>query len=69
PSADLHHQGGQNWMPIRGEFWTPIDRPIEASAWGNVAMQLIGLGLIENLAAARIVIEKSVDILNYYPQK
>ncbi|CDZ71203.1 Hypothetical protein, partial CDS, partial [Neorhizobium galegae bv. orientalis] len=25
PSADLHHQGGQNWMPIRGEFWTPID--------------------------------------------
>jgi hypothetical protein len=43
--------------------------PIEASAWGNVAMQLIGLGLIENLAAARIVIEKSVDILNYYPQK
>ncbi|MGO7990233.1 rhamnulokinase [Rhizobium leguminosarum] len=43
--------------------------PIEASAWGNIAMQLIGLGLIENLAAARIVIEKSADILNYYPQK
>lgn len=21
----IRHQGGQNWMPIRGEYWTPID--------------------------------------------
>ncbi|MFB2602800.1 thiamine pyrophosphate-dependent enzyme, partial [Rhizobium phaseoli] len=25
PSADLQHMGGQNWTPIRGELWTPID--------------------------------------------
>lgn len=42
--------------------------PIEASAWGNAVLQLIGLGLIENLSAGRDLVEKSADILNYYPK-
>lgn len=43
--------------------------PIEASAWGNAALQLIGLGLVENLSAARTIVEKSADIVTYYPNK
>lgn len=41
--------------------------PIEASAWGNALMQLVGLGHVENIAAGRKLIEKSTVILNYYP--
>ncbi len=41
--------------------------PIEASAWGNAIMQLVGLGHVENMAAGRKLVEKSVEILNYYP--
>jgi rhamnulokinase len=41
--------------------------PIEASAWGNAILQLMGLGQIENIPAGRKLVEKSVEILNYYP--
>ncbi len=43
--------------------------PIEASAWGNALMQLVGIGEVKDLAAARKLVEKSTDILDYYPQK
>ncbi|NNU62859.1 rhamnulokinase [Ochrobactrum soli] len=42
--------------------------PIEASAWGNAMLQLIGLGKVDNLEAARMLVEKSTDIRDYYPQ-
>lgn len=42
--------------------------PIEASAWGNAIMQLIGLGKIQDLAAARAVIDRSCNYTHYHPR-
>lgn len=41
--------------------------PIEASGWGNAVMQLIGLGVVENLSRGRKLVERSTKISNYYP--
>ena len=42
--------------------------PIEATAIGNLAVQLITLGEIESLSNARKMISKSFDIKKYVPQ-
>jgi len=42
--------------------------PIEASAWGNAIMQLISLGKIQDLAAARAVIDRSCDYAHFHPR-
>ena len=43
--------------------------PIEATATGNIAVQLIALGEIESLAAARKIVESSVEPVNYSPKE
>ena len=42
--------------------------PIEATVFGNIALQLIALGLIKGLDEAKRIIEKSSDIKEYNPE-
>lgn len=42
--------------------------PIEATALGNVSIQLIALGEIGSVAAARTLIQESVELVTYMPQ-
>ncbi|HPB17023.1 MAG TPA: FGGY-family carbohydrate kinase, partial [Clostridia bacterium] len=42
--------------------------PIEATAIGNIAAQLIALGEIKDLRQARAVIKSSFEIKSYFPQ-
>jgi len=41
--------------------------PVEASALGNLSAQMIALGVIENLGAARALICSSFEMHEYYP--
>lgn len=43
--------------------------PVEATAVGNIAMQLIALGEIKDVAEAREIIRESFNVENYYPDK
>jgi rhamnulokinase len=45
-----------------------IAGPVEASALGNLSAQLIALGEIENLIAARALIRASFDMKEYHPR-
>jgi rhamnulokinase len=42
-------------------------RPIEATAIGNIAVQMITLGIVKDMKAARILIRDSFDIKVYKP--
>ena len=42
--------------------------PIEATVFGNIALQLIALGSIKGLDEAKRIIEKSSDIKEYNPE-
>jgi len=42
--------------------------PVEASALGNLSAQMIALGLIENLSAARALICSSFEMQEYFPR-
>ncbi|MFW6270223.1 MAG: rhamnulokinase [Bacillota bacterium] len=46
-----------------------ITGPVEATAMGNILVQLMALGEIENLDKGREVIKNSVSLKNYYPVK
>ena len=41
--------------------------PVEATAIGNIAMQLIAAGEIKDVCSARKIIRDSFDVVNYYP--
>ena len=41
--------------------------PVEATAIGNIAMQLIAAGEISDVRSARKIIRDSFDVVNYYP--
>lgn len=45
-----------------------IAGPIEATAVGNIAVQLIATGEIKDLSEAREIIAKSFDVVHYEPQ-
>jgi rhamnulokinase len=47
---------------------TVLAGPVEATALGNVLVQMIGLGLIESLADAREVVRRSVEVRTYEPR-
>ena len=42
--------------------------PVEASALGNLSAQMIALGVIENLSAARALIGRSFELQEFHPQ-
>ena len=42
--------------------------PIEASAWGNAVVQLIGLGGIPSLDAGRRLVERSAEFRRVEPE-
>ena len=46
---------------------TVLAGPIEATVMGNIAVQLIALGEIKDLAEARAIIGRSVDLATYTP--
>ena len=43
--------------------------PVEASALGNLSAQMIALGVIENLSAARALICNSFELHEYHPRQ
>jgi len=43
--------------------------PVEATAIGNVLVQLIGLGALGSLAEAREVVRRSFDVRSYEPRR
>jgi rhamnulokinase len=43
--------------------------PVEATALGNVLVQMIGLGLIKSLAEGREIIRRSFDVKTYEPRQ
>ena len=43
--------------------------PTEATALGNIMLQLIALGAIKNVAEGRKLIRKTEKVTTYYPQK
>jgi rhamnulokinase len=47
---------------------TVLAGPVEATALGNVLVQMIGLGLIGSLADAREVVRRSVEVQTYEPR-
>ena len=46
-----------------------IAGPVEATALGNVLVQMIGLGLIKSLADGREIIRRSFDVKTYEPRQ
>ena len=42
--------------------------PSEATVYGNAAVQLIALGAVKNLKAARKIIKNSVSLKEYLPR-
>jgi len=48
---------------------TVVAGPVEATALGNVLVQMIGLGLIKSLAEGRAVIRRSFDVKTYEPRQ
>lgn len=45
-----------------------IAGPVEATAIGNVMMQMIGTGQLESVAAGRVLVQQSFDTLQFEPQ-
>jgi rhamnulokinase len=45
-----------------------IAGPVEATAIGNVMMQMIGTGSLDSVAAGRVLVQKSFDTLQFEPQ-
>jgi sugar (pentulose or hexulose) kinase len=43
--------------------------PVEATAIGNVMMQAVAAGEIESIAAARQVIKRSFDVMEFTPHR
>ncbi len=43
--------------------------PVEATALGNVLVQMIGLGLIKSLAEGRSIVRRSFDVKTYEPHE
>lgn len=48
---------------------TVIAGPVEATALGNVLVQMIGLGLIKSLTEGREIIRRSFDVKTYEPRQ
>ena len=48
---------------------TVVAGPVEATAIGNVMVQMIGLGLIANLAQARELVRESFEVRAFEPQQ
>ncbi|MCI0681841.1 MAG: rhamnulokinase [Gemmataceae bacterium] len=48
---------------------TVIAGPVEATALGNVLVQMIGLGLIKSLADGRAIVRRSFDVTTYQPRQ
>ena len=48
---------------------TVLAGPVEATALGNVAMQLIACGQIDSVASARDIIRRSFDVSTYVPDE
>jgi len=42
--------------------------PVEATALGNIAMQLVATGAVASLADARILIERSFPVERFVPE-
>jgi rhamnulokinase len=42
--------------------------PVEATAIGNILVQALGLGLIDNLAEGREIVRRSFDVRTYLPR-
>ncbi|MGI9444669.1 MAG: rhamnulokinase, partial [Rubripirellula sp.] len=45
-----------------------IAGPVEATAIGNVMMQMIGTGSLDSVAAGRVLVQKSFDTQKFEPQ-
>lgn len=45
-----------------------IAGPVEATAIGNVMMQMIGTGSLDSVAAGRVLVQKSFDTVQFEPQ-
>jgi rhamnulokinase len=48
---------------------TVVAGPVEATALGNVLVQMIGLGLIQSLAEGREIVRRSFDVKTYEPRQ
>jgi rhamnulokinase len=48
---------------------TVVAGPVEATALGNVLVQMIGLGLIGSLADGREIVRRSFDVRTYHPSE
>jgi rhamnulokinase/L-fuculokinase len=72
---DLHVVGGGTKDGLLSQFTANatgsrvIAGPIEATALGNIAVQLLGLGAIADLNEARAIIAASTQLKDYEPQE
>lgn len=70
----IHIVGGGTQNKLLSQFAADatgrhvITGPIEATALGNVLMQMLALGHIDSLAQGRQVIRQSFDVLTFEPQ-
>lgn len=71
---DLHVVGGGTKDGLLSQFTANsthmrvVAGPIEATALGNIAVQLLGQGVIHDLAQARQIIATSTELMFYQPQ-
>jgi len=70
--ADIHIIGGGAKSALLCQMTADackrqvVAGPVEATVYGNVAVQLITRGAIENVTKAREIIKKAEDITNYF---
>ena len=73
--ADIHIIGGGAKSALLCQMTADackrqvVAGPVEATVYGNVAVQLITLGAIENMTQAREIIKKAEDITSYFPEE
>jgi rhamnulokinase len=73
--SPLHIFGGGTKNRLLNQFSanatgrTVVTGPVEATAIGNILMQAITLGEIDSLGAARQLVRRSFEIVEYHPEK
>jgi rhamnulokinase len=70
----IHVIGGGSQNRLLNQFTADATRrdvvagPVEATAIGNVLVQAIALGYVDDLEAARAVVRRSFEVMDYHPR-
>jgi rhamnulokinase len=75
PLPTLHIFGGGSQNKLLNQFAadatrrTVVSGPVEATAMGNIFVQAIALGYLTDLAEARALVRRSLEVETYEPRE